>query len=90
MLYQDARHFHVHSARVRTRSPGHTQPDWRTRKQLWKHLVTVYREAYPCADSPTSSILQCELESFPFHLEPNTDSPCGEAPGTYPARRREA
>ena len=58
MLRQDARRFHVHYTHVRTHDANHRQPDQMTRKQLWDHLVKVYREAYPCADSPTGSILQ--------------------------------
>ena len=69
MLCQDARRFHVHYTHVRTRSPGHKQPDQLTRKQLWEHLVTVYREAYPCADSPTNSILQFGLVAKERHKD---------------------
>ena len=32
ILCQDARRFYVHYTHVRTRSPGHTQPDQLTRK----------------------------------------------------------
>ena len=74
MLCQDARRFQVHYTHVRTRSPGHKQPDQLTRKQLWEHLVTVYREAYPCADSPTSSVLQFGLVTASWNRPPSPEN----------------
>ena len=69
MLCLDARRFHIHYTHVRTHDKNHVQPDQFTRKGFWEHLVKVYREAYPCADSNTGSILQFGLVAKERHKD---------------------
>ena len=69
MLGLDSSRFHVHYTHVRTHDKNHVQPDQLTRKEFWEHIVKVYREAYPCADSNTGSILQFGLVAKERHKD---------------------
>ena len=56
-----ARRQHVHYTQNWTHNKRDVQPDQMTRRQFWEHLLRVYREVYPDADSDTGSILQFGL-----------------------------
>ena len=48
---------HVHYTHVRTRNPSHRQPESFRRQELYGHMDTCYRLAYPDSELLTGSIL---------------------------------